>query len=80
MNIFGKKLKTLANVLPKVDVLGPDIQHVPKKIQINNPLPDLKNITPKVDNEGLQIVHLPKEVNVHKAEWETEIFGRFSNN
>ena len=51
MNIFGKKLKTLANVLPKVDVLGPDIKHVPKKIQINNPLPDLKNITPKVDNE-----------------------------
>ena len=67
MSIFGKKLKSLANVLPKVDVLGPEIHYVPKKIKINNPLPDLKSVTAKVDNEGLQIVHLPKDVRVHKG-------------
>ena len=65
LNRISKKFKQLTNVMPKVDVLGPEIQHVPKKIQINKPMPDIKSITPKVDNEGLQIVHLPKESRVH---------------
>ena len=67
ITINNKKLKIKANVVPKVDVLGPEIQYVPKKLEINKPLPDLKLVTPKVDNEGLQIVHLPKEVKVNKG-------------
>ena len=54
-------------ISPKVDVLGPDIPYVPKKIKINNPLPDLNSVSVKIDNEGLQIVHLPKEVHVNKG-------------
>ena len=66
-----KKLKStlniLSNVTPKVDILGPEIDHVPKKLQINNPLPNLANVKYKIDNEGLNIIHLPKEVKVNKG-------------
>ena len=62
-----RRMKAIANILPKIDMLGPEIEYKPKKITINKPLPDLKQVTPKVDNEGLQIVHLPKEVKVHKG-------------
>ena len=64
-----KRLKStiLSSVRPKVDNLGPDNEHVPKKIKINNPLPDLKNVTCKIDNEGLNIIHLPKDVRVNKG-------------
>ena len=67
ITVNNKRLKIMANIVPKVDVLGPELQYVPKKIEINKPLPDLKFVTPKVDNEGLQIVHLPKEVKVNKG-------------
>ena len=60
-------LNILSNVTPKVDVLGPEIDYVPKKLQINNPLPNLKNVKYKIDNEGLNIIHLPKEVKVNKG-------------
>lgn len=66
-----KKLKStlniLSNVTPKVDILGPDIEYFPKKLQINNPLPNLANVKPKIDNEGLNIIHLPKEVKVSRG-------------
>ena len=64
---ISKKIKQLANVVPKVDALGPEIEYIPKKIEVNKPMPDLKLITCKIDNEGLEIVHLPKEVKVHKG-------------
>ena len=60
-------LNILSNVTPKVDVLGPEIDYVPKKLQINNPLPNLANVKYKIDNEGLNIIHLPKEVKVNKG-------------
>ena len=64
---ISKKIKQLANVVPKVDALGPEIEYIPKKIEVNKPMPDLKMVTCKIDNEGLEIVHLPKEVKVHKG-------------
>ena len=64
---ISRKIKQLANVVPKVDALGPEIEYIPKKIEVNKPLPDLKLVTCKIDNEGLEIVHLPKEVKVHKG-------------
>ena len=67
ISTFSKRIKQLANVVPKVDALGPDIEHVPKIIEVNKPLPDLKSVTYKIDNEGLEIVHLPKEVKVHRG-------------
>ena len=60
-------LNILSNVTPKVDVLGPEIDYVPKKLQINNPLPNLRNVKYKIDNEGLNIIHLPKDVKVNKG-------------
>ena len=60
------KSTILSSVRPKVDNLGPEVEHIPKKIKINNPLPDLKNVTCKIDNEGLNIIHLPKEIKVNK--------------
>ena len=67
LSSISKKIKQLANVVPKVDALGPEMEYIPKKIEVNKPMPDLKSVTCKIDNEGLEIVHLPKEVKVHKG-------------
>ena len=57
----------MSSVKPKVDILGPEIERVPKKLKINNPLPDLKNVKYKIDNEGLNIIHLPKDIKINKG-------------